>query len=57
MPAEVMPDTGTTKKWTVEDVLLEESASDFQISPDGRWAVWVKRQIDKEKGSGPRTGP
>jgi dipeptidyl aminopeptidase/acylaminoacyl peptidase len=50
MPAEVMPNTGTTKKWTVEDVLLEESASDFQISPDGRWAVWVKRQIDKEKG-------
>jgi dipeptidyl aminopeptidase/acylaminoacyl peptidase len=41
---------GDEKKWTVEDILLTEQALDFQLSPDGRWAVWVKRQMDKEKG-------
>ena len=37
-------------EWTVEDILLSESASQFRISPDGRWAVWVKSQMDKERG-------
>lgn len=41
---------GSDKQWTVEDILLAEQALDFQVSPDGRWAVWVKRQMDKEKG-------
>jgi dipeptidyl aminopeptidase/acylaminoacyl peptidase len=38
-------------KWTVDDVLLAESAADFQISPDGRWAVWVKSAMDSDKGN------
>jgi len=36
-------------QWTIDDILLTESASDFQISPDLRWVVWVKSQMDKEK--------
>jgi len=37
-------------EWTVEDVLLAESAGQFRISPDGQWAVWVKTRMDKDKG-------
>lgn len=40
---------GPGRLWTVEDVLLAESSSDWQISPDGKWAVWVKTRMDKEK--------
>jgi dipeptidyl aminopeptidase/acylaminoacyl peptidase len=40
----------TSKNWTVEDVIGAESASAWEISPDGKWAVWVKRGPDKEKG-------
>ena len=36
--------------WTIDDILLAEKASDFQVSPDGRHAVWVKTVMDKEKG-------
>lgn len=39
----------TGHRWTVEDILLAESASDWRISPDGRRAVWVKSRMDKEK--------
>ncbi len=35
--------------WSVEDVVGSESASDFQISPDGRWAMWVKTSLDSDK--------
>ena len=49
-PAEETPAAATKQEWTVKEVLLEESAVDFEVSPDGRWAVWVKRQMDKEKG-------
>ena len=35
--------------WTAEDILLSESASDWKISPDGKWAVWVKTRMDKDK--------
>jgi dipeptidyl aminopeptidase/acylaminoacyl peptidase len=35
--------------WTAEDILLAESASDWEISPDGRWAVWARARMDKEK--------
>lgn len=37
-------------EWTVDDILLAERADGFQISPDGQWAVWVTRRMDKEKG-------
>ncbi len=38
------------EKWTPDDILLAEEASQFEISPDGKWVVWVKRQMDKEEG-------
>src|SRR5512145_2364275 len=37
-------------EWTVEDILLAESAGQFRISSDGHWAVWVRSAMDKEKG-------
>jgi dipeptidyl aminopeptidase/acylaminoacyl peptidase len=37
-------------KWSVDDVLLAETATGFEISPDGRWAVWVKTAMDRDKG-------
>jgi dipeptidyl aminopeptidase/acylaminoacyl peptidase len=36
-------------KWQVQDVIMAESAALFRISPDGKWAVWVKSTSDKEK--------
>ena len=46
------PEAKSTHKepWTIDDILLAERADDFQFSPDGRWLVWVKSAIDKEKG-------
>jgi len=35
--------------WTADDIILQESAGSFEISPDGKWAVWVKSAMDKEK--------
>ncbi len=39
--------------WKPEDVVLTEAASQFRVSPDGKWAVWVKSVADKEKDSRP----
>jgi len=41
--------TMQTNEWTVEDILLEESGGQFELSPDGQWTVWVKSTMDKEK--------
>ena len=39
--AEIRPaPVGAT--WSVEDVLFADKAADFQVSPDGRWAVYVE---------------
>ncbi len=46
MPSEAQR---SAKLWTPEDIILAESASAWEISPDGKWAVWVKSQMDKEK--------
>jgi len=35
--------------WTVDDVIMQERAQDFQFSPDGLWVLWVKRTPDKKK--------
>ena len=35
--------------WTAEDIILAESASDWEISPDGKWAVSTRTRMDKEK--------
>jgi dipeptidyl aminopeptidase/acylaminoacyl peptidase len=39
----------TKSPWKAEDVVFTEAASQFRISPDGKWAVWVKGTADKEK--------
>ena len=39
-----------TQPLTVDDILYMESATSFDISPDGKWVVWVKVTVDKEKG-------
>src|SRR5213593_4810857 len=51
LPARPAAPPGATayEKWSVDDVALAESASDFQCSPAGRWAVWVKSCPDREK--------
>jgi dipeptidyl aminopeptidase/acylaminoacyl peptidase len=35
--------------WKPEDVIFQELASEFLISPDNKWVVWVKSTGDKEK--------
>lgn len=34
------------KSWTIDDVLKQESAGDFDVSPCGTWVVWVKSRPD-----------
>jgi len=41
---------GAAEKWTVDDLLLQESAGSLQLSRDGKMAVYVKSRMDKEKG-------
>lgn len=36
--------------WTVDDILLFESASSLEISRDGTMAVWTQSRMDKKKG-------
>ena len=33
--------------WTVEDLVLAESSSGWQLSPDGDLAVWVKHSVEE----------
>lgn len=40
---------GNNGKWQIDDVIMTETASQFEIAPDGKWAVWVKSTPDKEK--------
>jgi dipeptidyl aminopeptidase/acylaminoacyl peptidase len=49
--AQEMPKTDKAKMtpWTPDDILLAEYSSQWEISPDGKGAVWVKGQMDKEK--------
>jgi len=37
-------------KWTVDDILLQEQIGAIELSRDGRFAVYIKSRIDKEKG-------
>ena len=34
------------KCWTVDDVLKQEFAGEFDVSPCGKWVVWVKTRPD-----------
>jgi dipeptidyl aminopeptidase/acylaminoacyl peptidase len=51
--AQAAPQPGTPGKsgsvWTAEDIILAESASGWEISPDGKWAVWTRSRMDKDK--------
>ena len=42
-------ETNDPKKWTIDDVLKQESAGSFDVSPDGKWVVWVKTRPDKKQ--------
>ena len=39
----------TNSPWTPEDIVYQEDAGQFEISPDGKSAVWVKSTADKDK--------
>jgi dipeptidyl aminopeptidase/acylaminoacyl peptidase len=45
------PATAGARSWTPSDVIFQQNAADFRISPNGHWAVWVKsamnRKVDK----------
>ncbi|HEX6983704.1 MAG TPA: prolyl oligopeptidase family serine peptidase [Balneolaceae bacterium] len=43
------PLMGQASKWTVNDIINQESASALQFSPDGKSIVWVKTHPDREK--------
>src|SRR5271169_2019350 len=43
------PDASKKNRWTPEDVVYQEDAGQFRISPDGKSALWVKNTADKEK--------
>ncbi len=38
-----------TQPWKVDDVVNQERASDFKISPEGTRVVWVKNVPDRDK--------
>jgi dipeptidyl aminopeptidase/acylaminoacyl peptidase len=40
---------GSAPRWTVDDMLLQESAAQFAFSPDGQWLVWVRSAMDQDK--------
>lgn len=37
--------------WTIDDVINQERATDFNLSPDGQMVAWVKNMPDQEKDS------
>jgi dipeptidyl aminopeptidase/acylaminoacyl peptidase len=39
------------EEWTIEDFLMAERADSFDLSRDGKLAVWIKTQMDKQKGA------
>jgi dipeptidyl aminopeptidase/acylaminoacyl peptidase len=43
------PDASKKNRWTADDVVYQEDGGQFRISPDGRFALWVKGTADKEK--------
>jgi dipeptidyl aminopeptidase/acylaminoacyl peptidase len=47
--ADKKPTTAKKSPWTPEDVVYQEDANQFEISPDGKAAVWVKSTADQEK--------
>ncbi|NGP76123.1 prolyl oligopeptidase family serine peptidase [Balneolaceae bacterium YR4-1] len=48
-PSDLLAQEADPAKWTVEDVIKQESAYSLEFSPDGSSLVWVKRRADKEE--------
>src|SRR5687768_11233186 len=42
-------DESPVSAWSIDDLLLQETATEFQISPDGRYVVWIRSQMDPEE--------
>ena len=40
-------EVGRSEIWTVEDLVLAESSSGWQLSPDGQLAIWVKSSVEE----------
>ena len=49
MPVQESATAAKKYSWKPEDVIFQELASEFLISPDNKWVVWVKSTGDKEK--------
>ncbi|HUJ30233.1 MAG TPA: prolyl oligopeptidase family serine peptidase [Candidatus Acidoferrum sp.] len=45
------PSAARVNAWTPEDMVFFDVADQFRISPDGKWALWVKTVPDKKKDS------
>ena len=43
------PAPGKKSPWTPDDIVFSEIAGQFRISPDAKWAVWVKNTGSKDK--------
>ena len=47
---EATPNSPAKKSpWTPDDIVFSEFATQFRISPDGKWAVWIKSAGSKDK--------
>ena len=42
-------DAKNTEPWKSEDFIYAETATQFRVSPDGKWVAWVKSTADKDK--------
>ncbi|MCI0434902.1 MAG: prolyl oligopeptidase family serine peptidase [Gemmatimonadetes bacterium] len=42
--------SGRSDRWTIDDLLTAETAGSYAISPNGRFVVWTKSEMDEEKG-------
>jgi len=42
-------DAAKKNRWSADDIVYQEDGGQFRISPDGRFALWVKGTADKEK--------
>lgn len=48
-PASAKEKDAPKLKWKTDDVINQENAGSFAISPDGAWTLWVKTTSDKKK--------
>ncbi len=46
----LIPFSVLASQWTPDDLLLSERDASAVVSRDARWVVWVKSQMDKDKG-------